>query len=172
MVSKGQEHGHPFHDSVLPSPKTKIAISPPTNSTTGVQGHRRAAALRVSRSGVRRPPKHRPKRPKAVDRAPPVGPEAAATPRERGPGAGGWEIAPGRLPTPRHAPGMHHGEYPSTATTSSDDYHAWSRSAGVLGSPWGRLIRDLASELRRIILPRTPVNKTKSARIVAGASQR
>ena len=31
-VSKGQEHGLSFHSSVLPSPKTKIAISPPTNS--------------------------------------------------------------------------------------------------------------------------------------------
>ena len=32
VVSKGQEHGLSFHSSVLPSPKTKIAISPPTNS--------------------------------------------------------------------------------------------------------------------------------------------
>ena len=32
VVSKGQGHGPSFHGSVLPSPKTKIAISPPTNS--------------------------------------------------------------------------------------------------------------------------------------------
>ncbi len=32
MVSKGQERGPSFRGSVLPSPKTKMAISPHTNS--------------------------------------------------------------------------------------------------------------------------------------------
>ncbi len=77
------------------------------------------------------------------------------------PAWGGWEIAPGRLPTPRHAPGIHHGEYPSTATTSSDDYHAWSRSFGDPRSSWERFIHDAGCELRRIPLPRTPVNRGK-----------
>ncbi len=32
VVSKGQGHDPSFRGSVLPSPKTKMAISPPTNS--------------------------------------------------------------------------------------------------------------------------------------------
>ena len=43
---------------------------------------------------------------------------------KREPGVGGREIVSGCLPTPRHAPGIHYDEYPSSATTSGDDYHA------------------------------------------------
>ena len=43
---------------------------------------------------------------------------------KREPGVGGREIVSGRLPALRDTPGIHHSEYPSTATTSSDDYHA------------------------------------------------
>jgi len=32
VLSKGQERGHPFRGSVLPSPRTKMAISPHTDS--------------------------------------------------------------------------------------------------------------------------------------------
>ena len=78
---------------------------------------------------------------------------------KREPGVGGQEIVSGRLPALRDTPRIHHGEYPSTATTSSDDYHAWGRSFGDPRSSWGRFIHDVASELRRIILPRTPVNR-------------
>jgi hypothetical protein len=78
---------------------------------------------------------------------------------KREPGVGGREIAPGRLPALRDTPRIHHGEYPSTATTSSDDYHAWSRSAGVFGSSRKRFIHNAVSELRRITLPRTPMNR-------------
>ncbi len=53
VVSKGQGHDPSFRGSVLPSPKTKMAISPPTNSIyREIRGHRRAAP-RVPRFGVR-----------------------------------------------------------------------------------------------------------------------
>src|SRR4028118_1163863 len=78
---------------------------------------------------------------------------------KREPGVGGREIAPGRLPTLRDTSSIHHDEYPSNATTSSDDYHAWSRAFGDPRSSWERFIHDAGCELRRITLPRTPVNR-------------
>ncbi len=74
-------------------------------------------------------------------------------------GVGGREIVSGRLPTLRDTPSIHYSEYPSTATTSSDDYHAWSRSTDVLESSWERFMQDGGCDLRRMSLPRNRVNK-------------
>src|SRR4028119_1944809 len=86
---------------------------------------------------------------------------------KREPGVGGWEIVSGCLPALRDTPRIHHGEYPSNATTSSDDYHAWSRSTSVLGSCSGRFMRDPASELRRTPLPRPPATPTPPHKALA-----
>ena len=52
MIGKGQGHGLSLYGSGLPSPKTKVAISLPTNPIYRGPRRRRAAPL-VTRFGVR-----------------------------------------------------------------------------------------------------------------------